>query len=279
MYSRLYLIILSFHFCLFTSAQLRYPVVGTYQQKSAQGMAIWRDSVYIFNDGGNCRVMNLISGRLIREFKLESYNKNTHVNTACFSSFYSKELGYPIIYIGEYYMPSRCFVEGIKDKNSVLLQTIEFQKEGIPQFVHGWIVDDRSKSLYAITRSDSQKGKSQSGGVRIWRFHLPKLRDMPHIVLSDTDSIESFTVYFDNGIQGSKIRGKYLYISTGLDEMSHDKFDSQRAIQIIDLKKKKLVKTIDLTCVTVNEPEDIDFYHGKCLLFCGQNGGIYEVKL
>ncbi len=38
-------------------------------------------------------------------------------------------------------------------------------------------------------------------------------------------------------------------------------------------------RTIDLTDVTENEPEDMDFYHGKALLYTGQGGGLYEVNL
>ena len=70
-----------------------------------------------------------------------------------------------------------------------------------------------------------------------------------------------------------------MYIVTGLPETASHRRNSKRAIHVIDLEKKELVKTIDLTYVTTNEPEDIDFYNGKCLLYCGQNGGIYEVDL
>lgn len=38
------------------------------------------------------------------------------------------------------------------------------------------------------------------------------------------------------------------------------------------------MKTIDLTYVTTNEPEDIDFYKNKILLYCNGEGGIYELK-
>ena len=41
--------------------QLIYPVVGTYQGKSAQGMAIWGEDAYLFNNGGHCRVFDLKS--------------------------------------------------------------------------------------------------------------------------------------------------------------------------------------------------------------------------
>ena len=44
------------------------------------------------------------------------------------------------------------------------------------------------------------------------------------------------------------------------------------------LNKTKIVKEIDLTYVTTNEPEGLDFLGNKLLMFCGQEGGIYELK-
>lgn len=49
-------------------SQLRYPVVGVYNGNSAQGMAIWNDEAFLFNDGGQCRVLDLKSGNIHREF-------------------------------------------------------------------------------------------------------------------------------------------------------------------------------------------------------------------
>ena len=92
-------------------AQLRYPIVGRYKGKSAQGMAIWNDEAFLFNDGGHCRVLDLKKGIVVREFNLASSGKNTHVNAACFSNVFPNDSKPPLIYISEYNTPSRCFVE------------------------------------------------------------------------------------------------------------------------------------------------------------------------
>ena len=70
-----------------------------------------------------------------------------------------------------------------------------------------------------------------------------------------------------------------MYLPTGLQESARGRYNAERAIQVIDLEKKKLIKRIDLTYITTNEPEDLDFFEGKALLYCGQEGGIYKVKL
>ena len=70
-----------------------------------------------------------------------------------------------------------------------------------------------------------------------------------------------------------------MYLPTGLQESARGRFNAERALQVINLKKRQIVRKVDLSFVTTNEPEDIDFYKGKALLYCGQEGGIYKVKL
>jgi hypothetical protein len=69
-----------------------------------------------------------------------------------------------------------------------------------------------------------------------------------------------------------------MYIATGLWESDKNTQETRRIIVVVDLKKKRKVKEIDVNLLTTNEPEGIDFYKSNCLLFCGQTGGIYRVK-
>ncbi|MCH5174678.1 MAG: hypothetical protein J1F40_02190 [Prevotellaceae bacterium] len=271
----LYIIFFSFSVC---HAQMLYPIVGIYKGKSAQGMAIWGDEAYLFNDGGSCRVFNLKTGEVTKVFSLASAGKKNHVNAACFGKEKANGGSCPVIYISEYNLPSRCFVECINDTVSTLVQTIQAQNKGKAVFVQSWIVDKEGKWIYAIARQTPPKGDKNSAKVKISKYRLPDLSEGVNINLSEKDCIDSFIVDFASGTQGGKIIGKYLYIVTGLQETSRGQFNAARAIQVIDLKKRKLVKTIDLTYITTNEPEDIDFYRNKMILYTGQNGGLYLVK-
>lgn len=261
------------------SSQLRYPVVGTYKGKSAQGMAIWEDNAYLFNDGGHCRVLNLRTGNITRYFDLASAGKNTHVNAACFGKETLKEGTIPVIYISEYKSPSRCFVENIGDSACTLLQTIRIVENRKNIFVQSWIVDNNNGFIYAIAREAPLKGEKNSDKVKISKYRLPQLSEGSDVVFSERDCIDNFIVNFASGTQGGVIKGRYMYLPTGLQESARGQFNAERTIQVIDLKKKKLVKRIDLTYITTNEPEDLDFYKGKALLYCGQEGGLYKVKL
>lgn len=260
-------------------AQLRYPVVGTYKGKSAQGMAIWSDEAFLFNDGGHCRVLDLKKGIVVREFNLASSGKNTHVNAACFGNVFPNDSKPPLIYISEYNTPSRCFVECLEDSTSILVQTIQIQNNGMPVFVQSWIPDTSNMGLYAIARTAPSKGQKNSSKVKISKYRLPSVEEGSHIILTEVDCLDSFFVEFASGTQGGVIKGNYMYLPTGLQESARGRFNAERALQVINLKKRQIVRKVDLSFVTTNEPEDIDFYKGNAFLYCGQEGGIYEIKL
>lgn len=261
-------------------AQLRYSIVGQYKKKSAQGMAIWEDKAYLFSHGGQCRVLNLKNGEVEREFLLESSDSSNHVNNACFGSTKVAKTKIPPIYISECNQRRRCFVECLNDSGAVMVQTIEARKKnGREESVLDWVVDSDKGFLYAITRNGKYLNTTGFVQIFISKYILPTINAGGRVILYPSDRLDKFEVQFPNILQGAKIMNGLLYIVTGLQETARERKDSKRAIQVIDLKQRKLIKTIDLTYVTTNEPEDIDFYNGKCLLYCGQNGGIYEVDL
>jgi len=259
-------------------AQLRYPVVGRYKNKPAQGMAIWEHKAYLMSHEGRCRVYNLKTQKVEREFMLASADTTNHVNNACFGKERVNDSDMPVIYISECHGRFRCFVENIGRSKSSLVQTIELRKEnGKPKGVLDWIVDVEERYIYTIWRDAKDLKDKGIARNTISKYRLPKLNEGKKVVIQIKDSLESYDVFFPNVLQGAKIRNGKLYITTGYQETNSARKDAKRAIQVVDLKKKKLIKTIDLTYITMNEPEDIDFYEDKCLLYCGQNGGIYEV--
>ena len=259
-------------------SELRYPVVGTYIKKSAQGMAIYGDNAYLFNDGGHCRVYNLITEEVIKEFDLASAGDKTHVNAACFGNEIINDNTIPVIYISEYKRPSRCFVENITEEKSILVQTIQAKENNNNMFIQSWIVDTMNENLYAIVRQTPPEGEENSDLIRIMKYRLPKLNEGDMIFLTEKDILDEFFVNFASGTQGGIINGKYMLLPTGLNEGARGAFNAKRVLKIIDLEKKNICNQIDLTYVTTNEPEDVDFYKDKLLLYCGQQGGIYNIS-
>lgn len=262
-----------------TLAQLRCPVVGTYRGKSAQGMAIWGDKAYLFNDGGHCRIINLKTEQIEGEYDLASARKDNHVNNASFGNEVVDDDCQPVLYISETNGHSRCFVERMGDTCSVIMQTIQIVNKGKNVFVQSWVVDRKKNALYTVTRMPVKNSESVSKTVKIEKYRLPKLEEGKNITFTQNDCLESYCVEFASGTQGGFIKGNYLYIASGLQESARERYNAKRAIQVINLKKKRLMKKIDISHVTTNEPEGFDLYKGKAMLFCGQEGGIYEVKL
>lgn len=261
-------------------AQLEYPIVGRYGGKSAQDMAIYNDRAYLMSDGGHCRVLNLITGKIDRELDLACSGKKTHINSVSFGQVSDTKGAIPLLYVSETVKPHRCFVEDINGGEPRLLQTIETKENGKVYSNHNWVVDRENGFLYGL-KSYWHKYVDEKGNIRtvVTKYKLPSLSDGENITLMEKDMIERYDVLFTSSMQGVTIHKDRLYIAAGMCEKEKNDSETNRMVVVVDLKKKKVVDTIYINMLTTNEPEGIDFYGNKCLLFCGQTGGIYRVKL
>lgn len=258
--------------------QLEYPIVGRYGEKSAQDMAIYYDRAYLMSDGGHCRVFNLITGKVERELDLACSGKKTHINSVSFGVKSKTKNSIPLLYVSETIKPHRCFVEDINGDEPRLLQTIEAKENGQIYRNHNWVVDSENGFLYGL-RSYWHKYVDTKGNIRtvVTKYKMPSPAEK-NITLTEKDIIERYDVLFTSSMQGVTIHNGRLYIAAGMCEKEKNDSETNRMVVVVDLKKKKVVNTIDINLLTTNEPEGIDFYRNKCLLFCGQTGGIYRVK-
>ena len=258
-----------------------YPVVGRYEGKLAQGMAIHKSKAFLMYDGGLCLMYDLKKKRIVESINLEMEKFSPHGNSACFGGLRSPESPYPLLYVSECKKNGyHCFVEAIYSNASHLVQTIEAKEAGKTLAVLNWCVDKRKPYLYGIVRDDSKKNIDGLSLHRIIKYRLPDISGEEPIILSEKDVISVINVYFSNLLQDCTIKGNYMYIAGGEKEADR-KLSArvkQRAIVVVNLKKGILEKKIDLTDVTSLEPEGCDFYKKKLLLSCGQDGGIYEIK-
>lgn len=262
------------------NGQLVYPIEGRFRGKSAQGFAISHDKAFLFYDGGLCRSFDLKRGRVITDFNIGSASKNNHVNSASFGRESIKGNSLPVIYISECRSPYRCFVENITDSTSQTVQTIVVKRTDADSIVHNWVVDSKQNCIYSIRFGEIVNKQTGMRRCRIIRYKLPKLNKGELVVFTESDVKDTFEVFFPNLLQGASIYKNNLYMPVGLhEEAGNKRKDGERALIVVNLKKKKIEKKIDLTNVTASEPEDMDFYQGGALLYTGQDGGIYKVKL
>ncbi|MDF9827194.1 hypothetical protein M2447_001283 [Ereboglobus sp. PH5-10] len=261
-------------FC--AGATLEHPFPGQYKGESAQGMTIHKDTAFLFNNTGGCRVYNLKTGALLNAFKLAGAAPENHANCADFGVEYPADNDtYPAIYISECFGKRRCLVESINEAGSKLLQTLELKSGGPEELPYDWIVDREKKFLYAITLV------SDAGGMKealVTKLRLPALGE-GNVIFAKKDIIEQFTIRFRNLHQGGTIRGERLYLPLGRHKPHGKKKDTRdRAVMVVNLRTKQIEKTIDLSDDIHVEPEDAAFHGDTLLVYCGQTGGLWRVN-
>ncbi|MDH8700902.1 hypothetical protein M2138_000236 [Dysgonomonadaceae bacterium PH5-43] len=284
--NRIYFILTLITIPFICSAQVKeqFSFQGAYKNKSAQGMAIHKNTAFLLNNGGLCRVFDLKKKKLISEFNLASADEKNHVNCAAFGPYHKKgNKKYPTIYISECSGKNRCFVESINNEGSELIQTLEIQTNGHEQESANWFIDKKKKCIYTISlpyKNDKTKESTAANNYLITKLPLPPL-DSTEVIFTEKDIIEQFEISFSNLLQGGVIHKNCLYLPVGLHDYngSEKRTDKERAVIVVNLTQKRIEKKIYIGDIVLNEPEDVDFYKGKLLLYCGQSGGLYNIPL
>ncbi|MDF9832153.1 hypothetical protein M2103_000361 [Ereboglobus sp. PH5-5] len=254
-------------------ATLEYDFPGRYEKQAAQGMAIYEEVALLFNNEGHCRVYNLITKKKLTEFDLASHGGSNHVNCVSFGVEQPKGAYFPVIYVSECYGNRQCFVESISPKGPRLVQTLTIKTGGTEERSFDWVVDRENKFIYSLAGS-SQDGKK---GVQVTKWNLPPL-GKKKITFQKTDIVDQFFIAFPNLTQGACIRKNYLYLPVGLHDAPEGAPDfKSREIIVVNLKTKKIEKSIDINASCPYEPEDCDFYGDTLLLYCGQQGGLWRI--
>ena len=258
---------------------LEYPFVGTYKREAAQGMAIYKDSAFLFNNTGIVRLYNLKTKAFISEFLLDTAAPENHSNCALFGvEFPEGNHAYPALYVSECYGQRRCFVHDVSAAGAKLIQTLQIRGGGTEDKAFDWYVDKEKKFLYAIAISRETSAKDNTRDYLITKLPLPTLAQ-GDVTFTKKDFIEQFTITFRHLSQGGVIRGDYLYMPVGRQIPADPKKDPKdRAVFLVNLRTKQIEKTIDLNDSVPVEPEDADFHGDKLMMYCGQSGGVWHVK-
>ncbi|MDR3218310.1 MAG: hypothetical protein LBU22_04905 [Dysgonamonadaceae bacterium] len=258
----------------------KYPFPASYNKEAAQGMAIYKSSAFLLNNGGHCRIYDLKSEKLVADFDLAcAVYKENHCNNASFGvDFPAGNKEFPAFYVAECYGERRCFVESVTRSGSQLIQVLKIDAEGRIGF--DWVVDRNQKCLYALSKISDVIDSIGTKKYLITKYPLPTL-DKKEVVFTKKDLIEEFEIGFPNLSQGASIHKGHLYLPVGLHSSptTEKRKDAHRDIIVVNLKTHRIEKIIDIQSVVDGEPEDIDFYRNNLLLYCGQqDGGVYNLK-
>jgi hypothetical protein len=267
---------------LLAQSGTEYPFPGTYKGKSAQGMAIHGDNVFLLNNGGHCRVYDLKSKKMLVEFDLASADEPSlnHANCANFGVEYPRGNDlFPALYVSQYWEPGLCSVESITPTGPLAVQTLRLKIKGTSNRVD-WFVDKERKNICILTRISKEAIDDKgSKSYLIARLPLPPLppAGKKSVTFTEKDIIDKFEITFHNLLQGGTARDGLIYLPTGNRAKAPDSKDKDRALIIVDVSERKISRTIDLNDTIWKEPEDVDFYNGTLLLYCGQSGGLYPI--
>ena len=128
-----------------------------------------------------------------------------------------------------------------------------------------WTVIDRENN-YMYTYSRNNRGKASNYCVcRISKFKIPSVKSSRVVYLNDEDILESYEVNFKAPqSQGACIHHGKMYIAQGVSPQKY------LCLRVIDLKKKELVKTVDLREAGFPvEPEGCYIYDNHLMLSTG----------
>ena len=126
------------------------------------------------------------------------------------------------------------------------------------------VIDKENNCMYTYSRNN--RGKAANKGIcRISKFKIPSVGENSEIYLSDEDILDSYEVDFKAPLsQGACINHGKMFIAQGVSPKKY------LWLRIIDLKKKELVKTIDLKEAGFPaEPEGCYIYDNHLMLSTG----------
>ena len=275
----LFFIFASFWYSCTSLRNVKYfAVEANLQKKWGQGMAIHGQYVFLLTNTGLCRIYDMRKGVFAGSLILASAHEKNHANNACFGVEYSKDNNkFPALYISECEAPYRCYVENVTEYESRLIQIIQFRIGNKPQAVHDWIVDRETGHIYAITQLYPFNKERNGFATQIVKFGLPSINTQ-EVILSDVDIEDSFEVFFPHILQGGVIYNHTLYLPSGASADSQVQYGKEKAIVIIDLKKKEIKRIIDVQGILNNEPEGAAFW-GKSLMISCAPKGLYQFFL
>lgn len=275
--------------------------------RSAQGMAIWEDRVFILYDMGMCAVYDLKtrSPEPLARFPLGSYNEGiptkdykNHANSCMFSRVHLDGNPIPLLYVatgtgtgydedGYFY---RCAVENILKNpdgtyRAETVQTISYHPEGtLPEGVEPpcwgcpcFMLDNDTGELYMFSARYRTKAgcvpEEERNAYIITKFPLPDPEKGGLVRLGPGDILDQFVVPSDVLFtQGGCIIDSKLYYTFG-----YPKGGYSLHLMVFGLKEKRLLAQMDGLAFGGEEIECCALYQGK--LLCNTcDGSIFEME-
>ena len=250
------------------------------EKQSYQGMDVWNDYIFSFQNTGYLSVYTTDGKTLkqvVKPFQIASHHEKNHCNEVTFGRIrYEKDDPFPLIYVAQC---QRGSINGRKDvlyveriapdmKSTTLVQTIVFKdRNKLFGYALNWAVDAERNYLYGY--GNTVDNTNPTNRHRIVKFRIPELSESTDgiVTLTEKDLLENYLIEdtyqapFNPIGQGLMIRDGLLYMPTGF---GNEKYPSE--LYVWDLHTRTMRNVIDLSQVTKGELEDCSQWRDKMLI-------------
>lgn len=241
-----------------------------------QGLEIWGDCIFSFEDGGHVNVYNFRSAstKPVAGFDLASSRPDNHANNAEFGVETKSGASFPLLYVSNGKVGSEiewtCFVESITKKgrkwSSELVQKINLDISGWKDCgfftifgAPSWLVDRERNELWVFS---AVKRTVYSVTENAWenlyvatKFRIPSLSEGPVVNLGVNDILDQVVFPFDVWFtQAGCVRDGKIYYCFGLGRQEHS---YPASIRIYDTDRRMITARYDVSDLVIYEPEDI----------------------
>lgn len=245
-----------------------------------QSAAVYGDYAFVVRGG----VLQILMYDMVRKKKVYSLTQKSdrkadiyHSNQSCFGiQKYDPEDMFPVLYVSQRSKgEGRCFTEVYRiiplfnaDRSEMIAFRVELVQEiFFPKMTRensmgnvNCVIDRTNGAMYTYSRNNNTEDANY-GQCKISQFVVPDVHT-GKVVLEDSDIRMSFMIDARaSNMQGGCIVDDVLYIGQGYP------YANYVYLNVVDLKKKKLVQRFDLLAIGARfEPEGCFFYDGSVML-------------
>lgn len=261
-----------------------------------QDGAIFDNYLFSFGSYGSCNVHSMDDYSTIATFTLDKSDiSSPHSNSVCFGNeYYSKDDDFPLLYSNIYNNDSSKLgttnvYRIVKDENNTFTsELVQVIKIGFTDDSNKWATGVRPYGNCVVDIDNSDYWAFVMDGAtnttKFFKFDLPILSDGVYdstydcnvVTLEYENILDQFSTVYFNYVQGACYFDGRIYSTEGFTNDT----TNIPTLRIIDLKEKKVIKSIDLVesySLSI-EPEFIDVYKDK-LFYKDVNGNLYSFNM
>lgn len=228
-----------------------------------QGGACYKNYYALCSNNYECLLIyDMTKNKVVHTIYTNDTNTDFHCNTMFFGSdFYSASDKFPLLYISQENMPSRCTIVCRLYQNGdtysiKIIQYIYFESTEEMIYYPNSYYDYNTFTLYYGGYTKNSYMKEADNKLKFYSFPLPDFR-LNDVTLNTRDASHSFTIDSETATQGGFVSNGYLYQSfSGLQEAAapFSKPGEPPKMKIIDLENGEVVKEYnDLTIFGVHD--------------------------